>query len=145
MATTATKAKTTKAATKQYRVQFERDESGWWVASVPAVQGCHTQGRTLNEARRRIREALGLFVEDAETATLIDNVKMPKPLKIVLREFKRTRANAERAQATARERARKAVRLLSGGAMRLSRRDTAHVLGLSPQRIQQLTKESGRS
>lgn len=99
----------------------------------------------MNEARRRIREALGLFVENAETATLIDDVKMPAPLKIVLREFKLTRQNAERAQAAARERAQKAVRLLSGGAMRLSRRDAADVLGLSPQRIQQLTKKPARS
>jgi predicted RNase H-like HicB family nuclease len=51
-------------AVKSYRVAYERDESGWWVATVRDVRGCHTQGRTVDEARRRIREALGLFVDD---------------------------------------------------------------------------------
>ena len=45
-------------AMKSYRVAYERDESGWWVASVRGVRGCHTQGRTVDEARRRIREAV---------------------------------------------------------------------------------------
>src|SRR5687767_2512437 len=47
---------------KSYRVTYERDPAGWWVAAVREVPGCHTQGRTLAQARRRIREALGLFV-----------------------------------------------------------------------------------
>ena len=41
-------------AVKSYRVAYERDESGWWVATVRGVRGCHTQGRTVDEARRRI-------------------------------------------------------------------------------------------
>jgi predicted RNase H-like HicB family nuclease len=55
-------------AVKRYRVAYERDEAGWWVASVRGVRGCHTQGRTVDEARRRIREALELFVGDARKA-----------------------------------------------------------------------------
>jgi len=55
-------------AVKSYRVAYERDESGWWVATVRGVRGCHTQGRTVDEARRRIREALELFVDDARKA-----------------------------------------------------------------------------
>jgi predicted RNase H-like HicB family nuclease len=43
-----------------YHVAYERDESGWWVASVREVRGCHTQGRTVDEARRRIRKSDGL-------------------------------------------------------------------------------------
>jgi predicted RNase H-like HicB family nuclease len=54
---------------------YERDEAGWWVASVRKVRGCHTQGRTVDEARRRIREALELFVDDARKATLIDHLR----------------------------------------------------------------------
>lgn len=53
-----------------YTVDYERDEDGWWVASVREVPGCHTQGHSHPEARARIREALGLFVDDAATATL---------------------------------------------------------------------------
>ena len=43
-------------AVKRYRVTYERDKSGWW-ASVRGVHGCHTQGRTVDEARRHIRGA----------------------------------------------------------------------------------------
>ncbi len=58
-------------AVKSYRVAYERDDSGWWVvATVRGVRGCHTQGRTVDEARRRIREALDLFVDDARKVPL---------------------------------------------------------------------------
>jgi predicted RNase H-like HicB family nuclease len=140
MAKAKAKSAAAKRTDKQYRVQFERDESGWWVASVPGVRGCHTQGRTLSEARRRIRQALGLFVDDAARATLIDDVKMPAAVRRVVSEYRSTRVQAERAQTAARLRAKRAVQLLAGGGMRLSRRDTADVLGVSFQRIQQLIK-----
>lgn len=48
---------------KKYHIAYERDESGWWVASVRGVRGCHTQGRTVDEARRGIVEALELFAD----------------------------------------------------------------------------------
>ena len=66
-----------RACMSAYHVTYERDESGWWVASVREVRGCHTQGRTVDEARRRIRKAMELFVEDARSAKLVDNVKLP--------------------------------------------------------------------
>ena len=55
-----------------YNVTYLRDESKWWVASVREVPGCHSQGRTVDQARRRVREALELFVDDAKSATLVD-------------------------------------------------------------------------
>ena len=60
-----------------YHVAYDRDESAWWVASVREVRSCHTQGRTLDEAQRRIRKAMELFIDDAPSATLVDNVKLP--------------------------------------------------------------------
>lgn len=60
-----------------YHVAYDRDESGWWVASVREVRGCHTQGWTVHEAGRRLRKAMELFVDDARSSTLIDNVKLP--------------------------------------------------------------------
>lgn len=47
---------------KTYTLLLERDAQGWWVASVREVPGCHTQGRTLRQARARARQALGLYV-----------------------------------------------------------------------------------
>jgi len=48
---------------RQFDVVFERDESGYVVAVVPELPGCHTQGRTLAEAANRVKEAIGLYLE----------------------------------------------------------------------------------
>lgn len=47
----------------QFKVLIERDEDGLYVASVPELPGCYTQGKTLEEARARIREAIELVLE----------------------------------------------------------------------------------
>jgi predicted RNase H-like HicB family nuclease len=54
---------------------YEPGDNGWWLAHVPAIPGCHTQGRTLDQTRERIREALSLWVEDADKVTLVDDVR----------------------------------------------------------------------
>lgn len=47
----------------QFKVLIERDEDGLYVASVPELPGCYTQGKTLEVARQRIREAIELVLE----------------------------------------------------------------------------------
>ncbi|MBI4736549.1 MAG: type II toxin-antitoxin system HicB family antitoxin [candidate division NC10 bacterium] len=49
--------------TRRFTVVLERDEDGLYVASIPALAGCHTQGRSLDQAMRRIREAAELWLE----------------------------------------------------------------------------------
>ncbi len=49
--------------TRQFDVVLERDEEGYYVASVPQVSGCHTQARSLDEVTARIREAIELCLE----------------------------------------------------------------------------------
>ena len=39
----------------------ERDAEGYYIASVPALPGCHTQARSLDKLMMRIREAIELF------------------------------------------------------------------------------------
>jgi len=53
-------------AMQNYRFQviIEQDEDGFYVADVPALQGCHTQGRTFEEAIENIRELIALCVEE---------------------------------------------------------------------------------
>jgi predicted RNase H-like HicB family nuclease len=48
---------------RQFDVVIERDSEGFYVASVPQMVGCHTQGRSLDEVMARVREALELCVE----------------------------------------------------------------------------------
>ncbi len=42
---------------------YERTEDGWWVASVPEIPGAHSQGRTIEEAREMIKDAVRLLLE----------------------------------------------------------------------------------
>lgn len=46
-----------------YSVFYEQATEGGYVVSVPALPGCHTQGETLEEAERNVKEAIGLYLE----------------------------------------------------------------------------------
>ncbi|MFZ5878006.1 MAG: type II toxin-antitoxin system HicB family antitoxin [Chloroflexota bacterium] len=46
--------------TKEFNVIIERDEDGYYIASVPELQGCHTQAKSLDKLMVRIREAIEL-------------------------------------------------------------------------------------
>ena len=48
---------------RQFDVVIERDEEGYYVASVAQLPGCHTQARSLDEVTQRIREAIELCLE----------------------------------------------------------------------------------
>lgn len=48
---------------RQFNVVVERDAEGYFVASVPALPGCHTQARSLDELMARIREAIELCLD----------------------------------------------------------------------------------
>jgi predicted RNase H-like HicB family nuclease len=122
-------------------VAYERDESGRWVASVRGVRGCHTQGRTVNEARRRIRQALELFVDDARKALIVDDVKLPSDATRAIRAYAALRKKAEQEDRRAALAARRAVRVLRSGRLKMSARDAARLLGLSHQRVHQLTQD----
>lgn len=47
----------------KYRVLIEQDEDGVFVAEVPALPGCISQGQTRAEATENIREAIALYIE----------------------------------------------------------------------------------
>jgi predicted RNase H-like HicB family nuclease len=130
---------------KTYHVTYERDESGWWVASVRGLRGCHTQGRTVDEARRRIVEALELFVDDPRSAKIVDVVKLTAAAKNAVRAYETLRRRAAEEDRRAALAARRAVRALQGGPLNLSARDAARVLGLSHQRVHQLAQDKEKT
>jgi predicted RNase H-like HicB family nuclease len=49
--------------TRDFQVIIERDSEGCFVASVPALPGCHTQAESLDELMARVREAIELCLE----------------------------------------------------------------------------------
>jgi antitoxin HicB len=49
--------------TVSYSVFYEQAAEGGYVASVPALPGCHTQGENLEEAEANVKEAIALYLE----------------------------------------------------------------------------------
>jgi predicted RNase H-like HicB family nuclease len=50
--------------TTDFDVVVERDADGVYVASVPALHGCHTQAQSLDELMERVREVIALCLEE---------------------------------------------------------------------------------
>jgi predicted RNase H-like HicB family nuclease len=125
----------------KYKVVFERDETGAWIARLPAVPGCHTYGRTIDQARRRIREALVLWVDDAETSELVEDIRLPTHALKAIRESRAARSRAENERAKAQSAMAATARALVKE-LNLGLRDAAELLGLSHQRVQQLVQSS---
>jgi len=50
----------------KYRVLIEPDEDGVFVAQVPALPGCISQGQTREQAIENIKEAIALYLESLE-------------------------------------------------------------------------------
>lgn len=48
---------------RQFDVIIERDRAGYYLASVPALRGCHTQAKSLDALLERVREAIELCLE----------------------------------------------------------------------------------
>jgi predicted RNase H-like HicB family nuclease len=60
----------------KYRVVIEPDEDGVYVAEVPALPGCVSQGKTRAEAVENIKEAIAAYVESLRA----HNEPIPPPI-----------------------------------------------------------------
>lgn len=56
----------------RYKAFYTLGEDGHWHVAIPEVRGCHSQGRTLNEARDQIREAFLVSLPGADLAEIVD-------------------------------------------------------------------------
>lgn len=48
----------------QFPVFVEKDEDGFYVAECPILQGCYTQGKSLDEALKNIGEVIEMCIEE---------------------------------------------------------------------------------
>ena len=64
---------------REFSVVIERDSEGYYVASVPALHGCHTQAKSLDQVMERIREAIELCLEvQGKDTEILDFVGVQK-------------------------------------------------------------------
>jgi predicted RNase H-like HicB family nuclease len=121
-----------------YVVRLERDASGWWLAQVPAIRGCITQGRTIEQACARTREAIQAMLDLAMpyAGELVPDVRLPATARKLVDEANTARSELQQAEQVASQKSREAVRKLN--ALGLSLRDAGELIGVSRQRAQQL-------
>ena len=48
---------------RNFTVLIEQDEDGIYVAKIPGIPGCYTQGKTIQQAMERVKEAIQVCLE----------------------------------------------------------------------------------
>jgi len=125
----------------EYKVIYKLDATGEWTAWVRGLRRCRGRGRTLRQARKRLRAALGRFDEEPHRADLVEDVKLPPPARALLVRHWAARRRARSEEARAEVAARQAVDALLR--LRLSVRDAADLLGVPYPRAQQMVRAKG--
>jgi hypothetical protein len=130
---------------RAFRVVVTR-EDGQWLADVPELLGAHTYARSLPSLDLAVREVVVLAADlpDEAMPELVldyDYHTGDPELDATALEVRRLRRQADDLAATATARtSRAAAQLVARG---LSVRDVAALLGISPQRVSQLTAKVG--
>ncbi|MGH4010479.1 MAG: type II toxin-antitoxin system HicB family antitoxin [Pseudonocardiaceae bacterium] len=124
-----------------YRVIVTR-EDGAWLADIPELEGAHTYARTLPALDRAVREVVVMADdrpdEDMPALQLDYDYRTGDPaVDVTAAEIRILREEADQLAATATARTSAAARLLVHRGF--SVRDAAAILGISPQRVSQLT------
>lgn len=65
----------------QFPIIIEKDESGFYIVECPLLRGCYSQGKTLDEAVKNIKEAIALCLEERENQAILRFYK-PKELSL---------------------------------------------------------------
>lgn len=58
-----------------FPVIVEKDEDGFYVVECPVFKGCYTQGKTIDEALKNIREVIELCLKEEESRELLRSYK----------------------------------------------------------------------
>jgi len=65
----------------QVLVFIEKDEDGFYVVECPIFEGCYSQGRTVDEALRNIREVIDLITEEKKNREILETYR-PRELSL---------------------------------------------------------------
>jgi DNA-directed RNA polymerase specialized sigma subunit len=122
-----------------YTAVYSREPDGAWIVYIRGHRHeIHTFARSLRTARENIRDALSLWYDDADSATILDRVELEPALEEELaeaEELARLHSDVSRKLAAKR---RRAVRVLQKSG--LGTRDIAELLELSQQRVSQIAR-----
>lgn len=66
------KAKARRGKSRNFPVVVSRGEDGFYVVQCTALTGCFTQGKTLDEALKNIKEVIELCLEEKESRLMAD-------------------------------------------------------------------------
>jgi hypothetical protein len=123
----------------QYKVVYRRDAKGRWVASARGLRRCRGRGRSIREARLSLRESLDRAGEaDVYRAEFLEDVRLARAARRLLVRHWRARRKAEKERHNAEAATREALAALLSE--KVKPRDAAELLGVSPQRVQQLLR-----
>ena len=61
-----------------FSVLIEKDEDGYYVATVPALKSCYTQAKTLEELYPRIKEVVDLCLEEEPEPPIMEFVALQR-------------------------------------------------------------------
>jgi len=50
---------------------MEKDEDGFYIVECPILEGCYTQGKTIDEALRNVREVIELVLEEKKNQEIL--------------------------------------------------------------------------
>ena len=65
--------KARKQKIRNFPVVTSRGEDGYYIVQCPTLPGCFTQGKTLDEALKNIKEAIELCLEEAGSRAFADD------------------------------------------------------------------------
>jgi predicted RNase H-like HicB family nuclease len=54
---------------------IEKDEDGFYVVECPILEGCYTQGKTIDEALKNIREVIEMILEEKEAQEILKSYR----------------------------------------------------------------------
>ena len=123
----------------RYTAVYSREPDGAWIVYIRGHRReIHSFARSLRTARENIRDALSLWYDDADSATIVDRVELEPALEEELAETEElARLHSDVSRKLAAKRRRAVLVLQKNG---LGTRDIAELMELSQQRVSQIAR-----